>query len=94
LVAQADFFGRKFNGIAPIRFEAGEWLYDHAQKLGVLHEAPQPLLMGRDLIDLGLIPSENFKTILDHAYEAQLNQLFFTHHEAIQWLKESSVIAL
>ena len=88
-MAQADFLGRRFNENPPKRFEAGEWLYAHAQRLGVLHAPPQPLLMGRDLIALGLTPSENFKIILENAYEAQLNQQFFTHQEAIQWLKKA-----
>ena len=84
LVSQADVLGR---GFAPEHFKAGEWLYSLAKKLGVLRSAPKPLLMGRDLIALGLIPSEAFKIILDSAYEAQLNQEFFTHEEARIWLK-------
>jgi len=94
LVSQADFLGRGVNGKRPKHFEAGEWLYSHAKKLGVLHAPPQPLLMGRNLIALGLTPSENFKIILDSAYEAQLNQQFFTTQEAIQWIKKELVIAL
>lgn len=86
-IAKADFFGRTFNGEIPEIFEAGEWLYTSASRLGVLCEPPQPLLMGRDLIAFGLAPSESFKTLLESAYEAQLNQLFFTHEEAISWLK-------
>jgi len=86
-IAKADFFGRSFNNAIPKEFEAGEWLRERASVLGVLHSAPSPLLLGRDLIALGLSPSESFKTILDSAYEAQLNQLFFTHDEALEWLK-------
>ncbi len=85
LVSQADVLGR---GFAPEHFKAGEWLYSLAKKLGVLRSAPKPLLMGRDLIALGLTPSKAFKIILDSAYEAQLNQEFFTHKEALRWLKE------
>jgi len=83
LVSQADLFGRESS---PEHFEAGEWLYAQAKKLGVLRSPPQPLLMGRDLIALGLTPSEAFKTILKNAYEAQLNQEFFTHKEALTWI--------
>ena len=46
LVAQADFFGRKFNESPPRRFEAGEWLYAHAHRLGVLHSPPQAFTHG------------------------------------------------
>lgn len=94
LVSQADFLGRGINGKSPKHFEAGEWLYSRAKELGVLSSPPQPLLMGRNLIELGLTPSEDFKRILNSAYEAQLNQEFFTTQEAIHWLKKELVIAL
>lgn len=86
LVAKADFFGRAFITARPERFEAGEWLHERAEALNVLHFPPKPLLMGRDLIALGMVPSEEFKSILDAAYEAQLNLEFTTHQQAIEWL--------
>lgn len=86
LVAKADFYGRAFITARPERFEAGEWLYARAKALNVLHSPPKPLLMGRDLIAHGMVPSEQFKSILDAAYEAQLNLEFTTHRQAIEWL--------
>lgn len=94
LVAKADFFGRTFVGEIPKCFEAGEWLKERASALGVLFEPPAPLLMGRDLIALGLTPSETFKSILDNAYSAQLDQLFFTRDEALEWAKKYLVTVL
>lgn len=85
-VAKADFFGRSFVTEIPERFEAGEWIHERAEELGVLYEAPKPLLMGRDLIALGLKPSEMFKPLLDRAFDAQLNQEFATKDEALVWL--------
>ncbi|MDD2267612.1 HD domain-containing protein [Sulfuricurvum sp.] len=85
-IAKADFYGRTFIGTIPKSFEAGDWLFERAKALGVLYEPPQPLLMGRDLIASGLTPSETFKSILDRAYEAQLNQEFSTHEGALKWL--------
>ncbi len=93
-VAEADFFGRAFVGETPGRFEAGEWLYDRASALGVLSNPPAPLVMGRDLIELGLKPSERFKSILDSAYEAQLDQCFFTREEGLEWVKNGLVTLL
>lgn len=87
LVAKADFYGRTFMGILPESFEAGDWLYQNAHSLGVLHEPPAALIQGRDLIALGLSPSEEFKSILNHAYDAQLDQLFETHKDGMQWVK-------
>lgn len=85
-VAKADFFGRSFNASIPDTFEAGEWLYARASVLNVLYEPPSALLMGRDLISFGLTPSEKFKSILQDAYNAQLDQEFTTRGGALQWL--------
>ncbi|MFA6188730.1 MAG: hypothetical protein WC680_05580 [Sulfuricurvum sp.] len=93
-VAKADFMGRGLDETAPTNFPAGEWLYTQASHLGVLSSPPKALIMGRDLIAMGLTPDERFKKILEQAYEAQLNQIFFTKPEAIQWLKTHLVIAL
>ena len=94
LVAEADFFGRLFTGPRPETFEAGEWLYRQAERLGVLRKPLPPLLMGRDLIGLGLAPSETFKNILESAYDAQLNGEFSTHQEALEWTKKHLVTEL
>ena len=85
-LAKADFFGRQFNVSSPEVFEAGEWLYERAASLGVLFEPPPPLVQGRDLIALGLAPSESFKVILEKAYNAQLDQQFTTYEEGRKWL--------
>lgn len=69
-------------------------LIKYARKYGVISHLPKPILQGRDLIALGLTPGLAFKNILDSAYDSQLNQIFFTKEQAIQWLKTHSVIAL
>ena len=93
-VAEADFFGRDFLKERPACFEAGKWLCGRAETLGVLHEPPHPLIMGRDLIAMGLIPSEAFKTLLDAAYEAQLNLEFTVREEALKWAENHLVTEL
>ncbi len=72
---------------AHYRFEAGIWLTGAAKALHVLYEPPKPLLQGRDLVALGLKPSRAFKSILDDAYKAQIQQKFTCKSEALQWLK-------
>lgn len=94
LVSEADFLGREFGGGRPKCFSAGQWLYSQAKELGVLRSPPKPLLMGRNLIALGLTSSKAFKEILNNAYEAQINQQFFTEEEALEWLKKHLVTAL
>lgn len=94
LIAKADFFGREFHGDTPKTFEAGDWLFHRAETLGVLFSPPPPLLQGRDLIALGMEPSERFKSILEHAYDAQLEQQFATHTQAVEWAKTHLVTEL
>lgn len=93
-VAEADFFGRSFIGERPKNFEAGEWLRSRAEELGVLHQPLPPLLMGRDLIAMGLTPSEEFKHLLEAAYDAQLDLRFSTREEALKWAQNNLVTVL
>lgn len=59
-----------------------------AQNCGVLHKAKEPLLQGRDLVELGLKPSKEFSHILQKAYEAQLNSEFDDIEKAKKWVEE------
>ncbi|MCC5829567.1 MAG: hypothetical protein JJU36_08975, partial [Phycisphaeraceae bacterium] len=49
---------------------------------------PAPLLNGNDLIDSGLKPSPRFKSLLDEAYDLQLEGKLYTRAQARQWLAE------
>ena len=69
-VARADHQGRPplpFDG-----FPAGDWLLARAEELAVRSGAPQPIVLGRHLIALGLRPGAHFKELLDACFEAQL----------------------
>ncbi|MBU0632904.1 CCA tRNA nucleotidyltransferase [bacterium] len=72
--------------------EAREMNYEdiknRAIKLDVFTCKPKPLIMGRDLIFMGLMPSELFTDILDTLYDAQLQELFLDHENAMIWLSE------
>jgi tRNA nucleotidyltransferase (CCA-adding enzyme) len=75
-VAKADSLGRNPDWLPPEkRFgsEAQEWFIRRVRELHVEKKAPDPILMGRHLIELGLKPSPQFKTILDAVYEMQLD---------------------
>jgi tRNA nucleotidyltransferase (CCA-adding enzyme) len=75
-VAKADSLGRNPEWLAPEkRFgsEAQEWFLERARELQVEKKAPEPILMGRHLIELGLTPGPQFKKILDAVYEMQLD---------------------
>ncbi|MEI8014489.1 MAG: hypothetical protein WCH20_06580 [Nitrospira sp.] len=75
-VARADHAGRPpkpFDG-----FPAGAWLLERARRLEVEDQAPVPLVTGRHLLELGMLPGPRMGEILDDCYEAQLDGLFTT----------------
>jgi len=75
-VAKADSLGRNPDWLPPEkRFgsEAQEWFIEKVRSLSVEQHAPQPLLMGRHLIEMGFEPGPEFRRILDAVYEMQLD---------------------
>ncbi|HQZ97268.1 MAG TPA: HD domain-containing protein [Pyrinomonadaceae bacterium] len=75
-VAKADSLGRYPEGDpgkAIFGSEAQEWFIEKVRELQVEKKAPDEILMGRHLIDLGLTPGPQFKRILDAVYELQLD---------------------
>ncbi|MBN2768885.1 MAG: HD domain-containing protein [Campylobacterales bacterium] len=86
-LARADFFARTTPEALKREYKAGDWLEIKAKELKVLEAALAPLLKGKDLIDLGLTPSKEFAKLLKKAYEAQLEDKFTTHTQAIKWAK-------
>jgi tRNA nucleotidyltransferase (CCA-adding enzyme) len=84
LVMIADHFGRPPKprvihvGIAEMRAKADE--------LRLRESAPKPLLQGRHLVARGLQPGKQFGTLLDEAFEAQLEGAFTDLDGALKWL--------
>jgi len=86
-VAKSDSLGRNPDWLPKEkRFgsEAQEWFIEKVRKLQIEKKAPDPILMGRHLIDLGLTPSPKFKQILDAVYELQLDGKIQNLDEAIE----------
>jgi len=67
----------------------GKTIYSKAKSLGVIEKKLKAILMGRDLILLGLKPSTIFSKILDASYEAQMREEFSSKKEALKWLKKN-----
>jgi len=69
-VAKSDCEGRE-----PGRFDcsAMDWFLERAQALGVEHKPPQPILLGRHLLALGLKPGPRVGQILKAVYEKQMD---------------------
>ena len=84
-VAAADDEGRP---PFPSEPEPLEWLAAQAERLRVADSAPKPLVMGRDLVALGMKPGPEFGKILKAAYEAQLDGRFSTREEGLEMVLE------
>ena len=84
-VAKSDCEGRR-----PGRFDctAMDWFLERARALGVEHRAPEPLLLGRHLLALGLKPGPRIGEILKAVYEQQLDNQVTTLDEAIAAAKQ------
>ena len=68
-VAKADCLGRT----GTFDCSAMDWFLERAQALGVEHEPPPPLLLGRHVLRLGLNPGPKVGEILGRIYERQLD---------------------
>jgi tRNA nucleotidyltransferase (CCA-adding enzyme) len=76
--ARADCHGR--TGVFDC--SAMDWFIERARSLGVEHEAPKPILMGRHLLELGVTPGPRMGEILRAIYELQLDDAITTLDEA------------
>ncbi|MDR2435789.1 MAG: HD domain-containing protein [Puniceicoccales bacterium] len=63
------------------------WLEHVAKELGVFKNKPVPIILGRDLLALGLQPSPAFNKILRQCFEAQLNREFVNRDGGLLFLK-------
>lgn len=79
-LAKSDCEGRK-----PGRFDCGamDWFLDRARSLGVEHRPPEPILLGRHLLALGVKPGPRVGEILKAVYEQQMDGTVTTLDEAI-----------
>jgi tRNA nucleotidyltransferase (CCA-adding enzyme) len=69
-VAKSDCEGRR-----PGQFDctAMDWFLERARALGVQHRPPEPILLGRHLLALGLKPGPRIGEILKAIYEQQMD---------------------
>ncbi len=68
-VARADCLGRT----GAFDCTAMDWFIARARSLGVEHQPPPPLVLGRHLLALGLAPGPRIGEILKQIYEKQLD---------------------
>jgi tRNA nucleotidyltransferase (CCA-adding enzyme) len=68
-VAKADCCGRT----GEFDCSAMDWFLEQSRRLGVEHQPPAPILMGRHLLALGVAPGPRMGEILKAIYELQLD---------------------
>ena len=79
-VAKSDCLGRTG------QFDCSgiDWFANRARELGVEHKAPEPILKGRHLIDLGVSPGPRMGEILREVYEQQLDGRVTTLEQGLE----------
>jgi tRNA nucleotidyltransferase (CCA-adding enzyme) len=83
-VASADCRGRG----GGFDCSAMDWFRDRARRLGVEHQPPAPILLGRHLIALGMEPGPEMGRLLKQVYERQLDGEVTSVEEGIAVAKE------
>ena len=79
-LAKADCLGRS----GDFDCSAMDWFLERARALGVEHQPPAPLLLGRHLLELGMTPGPRVGEVLRQVYEKQLDGEIKTVEEAIE----------
>jgi len=79
LFAKADCLGRT----GEFDCSAMDWFLERARALGVEHEAPKPLVLGRHLLALGMKPGPEMGAVLQQLYERQLDGEITTTEEGV-----------
>ena len=85
-VAKADSLGRNAEWVPREKWygsEAQEWFLQRTKELEVEQRPPEPLLLGRHLLELGLEPGPQVGEITRAVYEMQLDGRVRTIEEAI-----------
>ncbi|MGF1531283.1 MAG: CCA tRNA nucleotidyltransferase [Puniceicoccaceae bacterium] len=85
-VVNADIDGRP--PIPPGDYRATEWLLHTAESLSVQAGKPIPIIQGRDVLALGLPPGPPVGRLLQACFEAQLDGVFETHADGLNYLRQ------
>jgi len=79
-LAKSDCLGRQ---PGTFNCDAMDWFLNRARSLGVDRRPPQPILLGRHLLQLGMKPGPQMGDVLKAIYEQQLDGVVTTVEEAV-----------
>src|SRR5205085_12431191 len=79
-VAKSDCLGRT----GTFDCSAMDWFLERARELGVDRSPPKPLLLGRDLLALGMSPGPKMGELLKQVYEKQLDGVVTSTENALE----------
>jgi len=85
-LCKADSAGRP--PLPPGDFPEGEWLLQKANELNVADQRPKPILLGRDLLALGMEPGPEVGKLLGELFQDQLDGIFEDHETGLRRAKE------
>lgn len=83
----ADRAGRSVKPVQGLDQE-GRWLLKKFEELNVSKETIKPLIMGRDLIQMGVSPGPPMGKLLERLYQMQLDNEFETRENGLEKAKE------
>ena len=83
LLDGADRAGRSEAPVEDLDEET-QWLLDKFEELDISNESIKPLILGRDLIEMGVSPGPGMGKILDKLYQKQLDNDFETKEEGLK----------
>lgn len=92
LLVLLDFADRQSREAQPLSFthldEISQWYLDKKEELKLDKESIQPIIQGRDLIELGVAPGKRMGEYLKKLYELQLDGEFKTKGKGLQIFQE------
>ena len=83
----ADRAGRKARLVEGLDRPA-QWLMKKVEEMNISRETIKPLIMGRDLIKLGLAPGPDMGKVLKRLYKLQLDNAFEDRAGGLAWAKK------
>jgi tRNA nucleotidyltransferase (CCA-adding enzyme) len=90
-VAKADSLGRNADHVPREQWftaEAQDWFIERARELAVEQQPPAPILLGRHLLEMGLMPGPQIGEITKQVYEMQLDGRVRSLEDAKNFAKE------